>query len=553
MKLFSITVGLTAIGLVIGISQSEKISPLEPLKNQPSPGIFRFEIRYQGEVIGTESLGLRQEGETYVYTIQRLLPFNWFPEEIHATLKLNSRQEVTAYLKETYYQGIRDLAVLEQVDSVTWQYFASNEVQEVTFLENIELGRNFSPLDENYTSLYQCLLDKFHFGNEKSQTFYVFDGQGQRTVTARPYGSTVTFQISRDQEVQVKLDNSRRISRLDFPSGLSFVRVRQLPTLVSLPHTFADTSYLKKSVAFLSRDGTTLAGDLTLPRGNHPVPGLVLVSGTGPNSRHEGGILSAIAHQLGKNGIATLCYDKRGILESGGDYMSHTHFQLIDDAEGAYLYLRSLPEIDSTRIGLLGHSEGGLVVLAVAARRPQVNACFLMASPAVRIFPDLARIQTQAIGEAEGWSPATISRILTGITDTMTKLQLEPGNWWQYGQRLGYVGWLRSLLDSEPTQYLKNIRPGLPVIVFHGQQDVVVPPEQGQKIIDILDDNGHWPHEIVCFPELDHLFGKEIKLPYCLPYPEYVEVDPGFLQTLSVKVKQTFESLEPTLQIATAP
>jgi len=153
-----------------------------------------------------------------------------------------------------------------------------------------------------------------------------------------------------------------------------------------------------------------LAGTLTLPEGAGPHPAVVLLSGSGPQDRngtlfnHEPFLV--LADQLGRRGIAVLRSDDRGVGGSSGTLQVATIEDLAADARAAVAYLANRPEVDSAAIGLLGHSEGGLVAPAAlqhdeTEREGSIRFVVLLGAPGVRGDLLLAR-QTELLLEANG-------------------------------------------------------------------------------------------------------------------------------------------------------
>jgi pimeloyl-ACP methyl ester carboxylesterase len=162
-------------------------------------------------------------------------------------------------------------------------------------------------------------------------------------------------------------------------------------------------------VTIESAPGVRLAGTLTTPPGNGPFPAVVLVSGSGPHDRNGGGgawkPFLVIADNLARHGIATLRYDKRGHAQSTGDYAASTSVDFADDAEAAVHFLRGRSEIARDRVGMIGHSEGGMIAPMVAARSEAVAFIILLAGPGLP-GDSLMLLQVAARDVAEGRSPA---------------------------------------------------------------------------------------------------------------------------------------------------
>ncbi|MEJ2237678.1 MAG: alpha/beta fold hydrolase [Gemmatimonadales bacterium] len=148
----------------------------------------------------------------------------------------------------------------------------------------------------------------------------------------------------------------------------------------------ARNAFTETGVTFPSADGfTALAGTLVLPSKGRDCPSAVLVSGTGPIDRDVRivghAVFRVLAHALAAAGIASLRYDKRGVGESEGDFSSAGPTEFVADVVGATEYVAGHTQAPKERIGLIGHSEGGMVALTAAAERPETAFCVLMASP----------------------------------------------------------------------------------------------------------------------------------------------------------------------------
>lgn len=126
-----------------------------------------------------------------------------------------------------------------------------------------------------------------------------------------------------------------------------------------------------RDVEFSSGD-VVLAGWLAAPVRDEALAGVVLVGGSGPSDRDNGTYFPPIREHLADAGIAVLSYDKRGVGSSSGDWLDSTLDDLAADATAALGFLCAQPEVRAGTAGLLGHSEGGWVVLRAAAGRDDV-------------------------------------------------------------------------------------------------------------------------------------------------------------------------------------
>jgi len=131
-----------------------------------------------------------------------------------------------------------------------------------------------------------------------------------------------------------------------------------------------------------------LEGTITKPKGAGPFPALVLISGSGPQNRN-GELLGhkpfwVIADYLARKGIAVLRYDERGVGDSEGDFSQATSYDLKGDAADAVAHLRKFPFVDQAKVGVMGHSEGGMIGWMLAAEGG-LNFLIAVAAPVVPI------------------------------------------------------------------------------------------------------------------------------------------------------------------------
>lgn len=131
----------------------------------------------------------------------------------------------------------------------------------------------------------------------------------------------------------------------------------------------------------------TLAGTLTLPRSGKPSPAVLLIAGSGPIDRDETVFghkpFLVLADYLTKQGFVVLRVDKRGVGQSTGNYDIATTEDFAEDALAGIEYLKTRKEVDACQVGLIGHSEGGLIAPMIAAKSNDVAFIVLMAASCV--------------------------------------------------------------------------------------------------------------------------------------------------------------------------
>ncbi len=272
-----------------------------------------------------------------------------------------------------------------------------------------------------------------------------------------------------------------------------------------------------------------LAGTLTLPQGTGPFPAVVLVAGSGPNTRNEPimghQLFLVLADTLTRHGIAVLRFDKRGTGASTGDYSKATTMDFADDAAAAAAYLKGRAEIDPHRIGLIGHSEGGLIVPLVATRDRSIAFIVMMAGPGVNGL-DIMLEQGKLIAKAMGMNDAQAApiaamraQLFAIIRDekdpavaavklkalmmaTATAMHL-PDNAFAAVVDQVNNNWFRFFVNYDPAATLRKVR--CPVLALNGSLDLQVPAAQNLPAIRAaLKDNRD--AEIDELPNLNHLF-----------------------------------------------
>ena len=162
--------------------------------------------------------------------------------------------------------------------------------------------------------------------------------------------------------------------------------------------------YRSEEVSFENGD-IRLAGTLTVPEGTGPFPGVVLITGSGPQDRDEvvAGfpIFRVLSDHLTRQGIAVLRYDDRGVGGSSGSVSTSTSADFAGDALAGLARLAEHPDVDPARVGLVGHSEGGIVAPIAASRSEAVRFAVLLAGSTVP-GTEILYEQSAAIQRASG-------------------------------------------------------------------------------------------------------------------------------------------------------
>jgi len=257
--------------------------------------------------------------------------------------------------------------------------------------------------------------------------------------------------------------------------------------------------YTAEDVTVRTPAGLDLTGTLTVPdTAGGPVPAVVTITGSGAEDRDERIPLVRgyrpfwqIADTLGRRGIATLRLDDRGVNGSSPGPNSATSADYADDIRAAVAWLRKRPGIDGRRIGLVGHSEGGLIAPMVAATDSSLAGIVLMAGPASTGRRILDYQNRGSIERAPGLSPAERDSVLATVPGRLAAMAEKSA-------------WLRFFLDYDPLPTARRVR--VPVLVLQGETDHQVTPEQADTLAAAFREGGDADVTLKEFPDTDHLF-----------------------------------------------
>ena len=323
---------------------------------------------------------------------------------------------------------------------------------------------------------------------------------------------------------------------------LTMARVDKVPTDARPQTPKPPFPYAAEDVTFENAPAkVTLAGTLTLPKGDGPFPAVVLVSGSGPQDRDETLFghkpFLVLADHLTRQGIAVLRYDDRGVGKSTGKFKGATTADFATDAAAAVAYLHGRKEIDAKRVGVAGHSEGGVVAPIVAADHPErVGFIVLLSGTGLpgHVVLDRQRADVMA---ASGASAETVG-LYKQLYATLNPILIGPGTpqerqakvvaaakaevakftaaqrkefgfdkpevFDEFG-KLPTDPWMDAFLRYDPATALKRVK--CPVLALNGTLDLQVSAAENLPAIEAALKAGHNPPaKFVALKGLNHLF-----------------------------------------------
>ena len=390
---------------------------------------------------------------------------------------------------------------------------------------------NVSKADSSYTST----MDSPDQGAKGIPTTKTDFENGVLKITAEKLKMNFEGNLENDTIVKGSFVQNGFTFPLNLTRGLVEKQVLKRPQEPQKPY-----SYYSEDVRFENtKDTVALYGTLTLPNKDGKFPAVVLISGSGPQNRDEELMghkpFLVLSDYLTKNGIAVLRYDDRGTAKSKGIFSKGTSFDFSNDAEAAFNYLLTRKEIIPNKIGLMGHSEGGLIAPMIAARNKNVAFVVMLAGTGLS-GDQIMLLQQELIARADGAKESDIEKTkstnkavfdivrknenpknLNAELTSYLKNELEKDT--ALAKSLGmsvddYINstlkqitspWFQYFLKYDPQTALTQVK--CPVLAINGEKDLQVPPKENLSAIKkALKKGGNKNFLTNELPGLNHLF-----------------------------------------------
>ena len=320
---------------------------------------------------------------------------------------------------------------------------------------------------------------------------------------------------------------------LDLSKGPIVAEVPKRPQEPKKPY-----SYYSEDITFENANANiSMAGTLTLPSKVGIFPAVILISGSGPQNRDEELLghkpFLVISDYLTRNGIAVLRFDDRGVGQSKGVFKTATSADNASDVEAAVTYLKSRKEIK--QIGLMGHSEGGLIAPMVAANNEDIAFIVMLAGTGIR-GDKLLLMQEELISRANGTPEKDIQTtkkinskafeiIVKSENDEQLKSEMTKYLMQSLKENPGVdkpkdikdedfvamqikqisTPWMKFFMKYDPANNLALVK--CPVLAINGEKDLQVPAQENLSAIEnILKKSGNKDVTTKIYANLNHLF-----------------------------------------------
>ncbi len=304
-------------------------------------------------------------------------------------------------------------------------------------------------------------------------------------------------------------------------------------------------AYKSEEVMYPAKDPSIqLAGTITIPDGKGPFPAALLITGSGPQDRNEELMghkpFEVLADYLSREGYIVLRVDDRGIGKSTGMFAYATSVDFAGDASAGVDYLLTRPEVNRKKIGLIGHSEGGMIAPMIATSRKDIDFIVLLAGPGVKITELMAeqnaailrssKVSADAIAAyiplydevvsqirmatdsaaaykaaetlLESWTSKTDAKIISEM-----KMDGDKNKKKFLSAMAGQISspWFKYFLSFDPQPYLEKLK--CKVLAINGDKDIQVISSQNlPAIAQALKKAKPKVWEVKALPGLNHLF-----------------------------------------------
>jgi pimeloyl-ACP methyl ester carboxylesterase len=395
------------------------------------------------------------------------------------------------------------------------------------------------------TGLYDGTLDspdQNAFGIKCDKLEVNKNAQGNTTITFTVNKIKVSYTGTLINDSTI---NGTFTQGINIPLELHRSGVTVIAKNIERPQTPKPPFPYKSEEVIYSGNGLQYGGTITVPQGDGKFPAVLLITGSGAQDRDETIFhhkpFAVIADALTRDGFVVLRVDDRGIGSSTGNFAASTTADFVKDVNASFDYLKSRPEVNDKKAGLLGHSEGAMIAPIVASQRKDVDFIVLLAAPGVKII-DVMTEQNAAVLKSVGVPESAVEsfkpvyrQVVTAITnapDTSTAITnaFQIMNDWyaktdsatthvmgfnsingieQYAKTMtAQVSspWFKYFIQFDPQPYLSDLKK-VKVLALNGSRDIQVVSSQNLSAVNAALKEGRTRNfETKELSGLNHLF-----------------------------------------------
>lgn len=489
--------------------------------------VFQYIINIDGYDAGSVKIDKYVTDEKIIYRTISSTPFSPEFTNYKSRIDLDRKYNLKTYSKELSGDGRRETHYIEKEKGPIT--YVSTFDSKFLYADKMPAPKNVFVFDESAAETYIPIIDNYDFKKGRAQGFAAI------TVFSPafpPMARYVTLTSINDEFIKV---GSRLIKTehlllkiRNYPKGDVWVsKSDRSLILADIPHlklnirrTFVPAepevkasslkgaSYTVQDVQFKNK-GISLSGTLTIPEKDEKLPGVLLAGGLGRETRNYRGLFKSVAHYLSNNGYIVLRFDKRGAGASSGDALAVTNSDDIEDLSYALDFLAKVPNIDTRKIALIGHAEGGLYAIATASKDERVKSLILMA-PEIRpgsiYTPPFSDVKNMAARLK--WSENYLDITLDAISKTVEMVKGSNRDWVMLLRNRCFLKKIREELGLDPMPMIKSVK--APTLILQGKEDEAFFRKSAANLDLILNESQSPRHSLIYFDYLGRFFGKKV-------------------------------------------
>ena len=508
-----------ALALAIAVSATAGAQPAA----SPQPGEATFVIFLRGVNVGREQVNVTRSGSTWIissrgrsgvpldFSLDRFemkYTADWQPVELNMHVAQRGRRLAVA----------TSFAMTTAINEITQQGITNSKNDQISARAVV------LPLPSHLYGAYEALAARLSGLSAGAELPVYVAPQAELRVLVKhveegeisiPGGDVdtrrydLTFQNPGDPlDVSLTVDGRSRFLRLDIPASALTVIREDVAGVAARPQTARNPTDADVSIPSA---GFTLAGTLTTPpaTGRLRHPAVVLVGGTEPLDRDENiagiPIFAQLAGALAERGFIVLRYDKRGIGQSGGRDERVTLQDYADDVVSAVRWLRKRKDVDSRRVAVAGHSEGGAVALLAAGREKNIASVVLMGAPSATGAELIFEQQRHVLDLLK--TPDDQRQAKIALQQKIHEAAISEKGWEEIPQELrgpAESPLFRSFLLFDPAKAMSRVKQ--PILIVQGGRDTEVFPHHAGRLAELAKARKKAPPvEVVELPRLNHL------------------------------------------------
>jgi len=481
-----------------------------------------YVIKQGGVTVGSEKVTVTASGARTTYETTETRPFmqldTTYTRRVVASANSTAGYDATSKMPgATYHYYLEG-------DSGAFDYL-KNEIITVDYFEKLPAPGKFYPFEAGSAGMLQPFIDTWR-ARGKTQLIYwtILPSKSalfhDAIVESAP-GGKVSVKVDGGGDYVLTLDEGTGLIQTVTGGGLT---ITAAGSGMPASRPYQPEKGRVDDVVIKLAGGKQLDGSMYFPTsGKTKFPAAVIVPDTGPQDRTDSGVLSGMAEALAAKGIAVLICDKRGVPDSTGPY-AYTIESESDNLDSQVDFLVMHQGVDVEHISVIGYGEGGAVAAFSANENPYVSACVFMATPSVRVFPDLRVRQAQdslARGKGNDIDLALAQDFAGSMLGVLNGVQGD--SVLVFGHKL-YLGYMRSFGSFDIRSVLTEIHQ--PALVVQGGKDEVGDPAQAGELMSSLEQRPGGVQDARYFPALGHGFGPLVDEGASCPVRSHYLVDP---------------------------